>query len=369
MIKILHVVHTMECGGIETMLMNIYRKIDRTKIQFDFLINGAKENYYTEEIIALGGNVLNVTPKRESLVKNIRDTVAVMKRGNYQIVHIHQDSMISFAILCAKKAGIKNIFTHAHTTSANGWYRKTLAIFGRKYIDKNATLKFACSKAAAEWIYGAKEDEYILFKNAIDAFKFRYKSEITYNNRKELGIQNDQFVIGTCGRFSVEKNQKFLVEVFAEIKNSVPDAMLVLIGDGDEKQDIIATAEALGVQKDILFPGMVGDVEYYYSTLDCFILPSLFEGLPLVGVEAQAAGITSFFSTGVTEEIKINPNVYFLPLAIGAKEWAEKILACRCAKKDTYSNIKNAGYDIDDNVELLESTYLKYANNLIGLSK
>ena len=193
--------------------------------------------------------------------------------------------------------------------------------------------------------------------------KFRYKSEVTYNNRNEIGIQRDQFIIGTCGRFSEEKNQKFLVEVFAEIKKIVPDAMLVMIGDGEEKQDIITTAEALGVLNDILFPGMVDNVEYYYSVLDCFILPSLFEGLPLVGVEAQAAGITCFFSTGVTEEIKIINNVYFLPLAIGAKEWAKKILECRGAKKDTYDKIKNIGYDIGANIELLESIYIKYANN------
>ena len=140
MIKVLHVVHSMECGGIENILMNIYRKIDKDKIQFDFLVNGSKDNYYTKEILELGGNVCNVTPKRKNFIKNMIETKRIMKQGNYDIVHIHQDSMIAFGIWCSKKANVKVIFTHAHTTSAIGWYRKLITKLARKYISKNSTI-------------------------------------------------------------------------------------------------------------------------------------------------------------------------------------------------------------------------------------
>lgn len=361
MIRVLHVVHTMECGGIETMLMNIYRKIDREKVQFDFLVNGSKESYYTEEILSLGGKVLNVTPKRVSLKQNLVDTFCVMQEGNYKIVHIHQDSMIAFAIWCAKKAGIKVIFTHAHTTSAIGWYRKGLAQMARLYIVRNATEKFACSKAAASWIYGKKEKNYILLKNAIDAEKFQYNYAQYYKNRCELDIKEDQFVVGTCGRLSVEKNQIFLVDVFAEIKRIKPNSTLIIIGDGDERENIQNRAKELGVWCDIIFPGMVNDVAYYYSILDCFVLPSFYEGLPLVGVEAQAAGIPTFFSTGVTKEIKIIDSVYFLNLEQGASIWAEEIIKKKGVRTNTLEKVRAAGYDIGENVKTLQKKYIDYS--------
>ena len=360
MIRILHIVHTMECGGIETMLMNIYRRIDREKIQFDFLVNGEKENYYTDEILSLGGNVLNVTPKRKNFLKNIIETIQIMKKGNYQIVHIHQDSMISFGIWCAKKAGIRNIFTHAHTTSAIGWYRKILTQIGRKYIKKNSTLKFACSDAAAKWIYG-KDSDYILFKNAIDASKYTFSYDKYLKTRKELSIGKEQFVLGTCGRFSIEKNQKFLIEIFAKIKEKRPDALLILIGDGEEKENLVAVAEKLGVKNNIIFTGLVSNVDYYYDVLDCFVLPSYYEGLPLVGVEAQAAGIPCFFSNGVTKEIKISDDVYFLSIEENsASTWADFILEQFSERKNNYTIVKNSGYDIGANVDLLQKKYFEY---------
>lgn len=356
MIKVLHVVHTMECGGIETMLMNIYKKIDREEIQFDFLVNGKRENYYTDEIISLGGNVLNVTPKRKNFIKNIIETIDVMKKGNYQVVHIHQDSMISFGVWCAKRAGIKKIFTHAHTTSDSVWYRKTLTKLGRRYIKKNATLKFACSEAAANWIYG-KNSDYILFKNAIDASKFRHSKEKYEKIREELSFKKSDIVLGTCGRFSIEKNQKFLIEIFSKIKSKERNCKLVLIGDGSEKESLVELARNLRVEEDTIFTGLVSNVEYYYSALDGFVLPSFYEGLPLVGVEAQAAGIPCFFSTGITSEIKITDNVHFLNLEEGAAVWADYILEHLSDKEDTYEKIKKAGYDIGANVDMLQSKY------------
>lgn len=360
MIRVLHVVHSMDCGGIETMLMNIYRRIDREKIQFDFLVNGEKNNYYTEEIERLGGKVLNVTPKRKNFFKNIKETIKYMKEGQYKILHIHQDSMISPAIWCAKKANIKIIFTHAHTTNIYGWYRKIATYIGRKYIPKNATLKFACSKAAAKWIYGKDVDDYILFNNAIDASKFRYSEEIYNNNRNELGINKNTFIIGTCGRLSIEKNQKFLLEVFAQIKNKINNSKLLLIGDGNEKENLLRFASELGVVNDIIITGLVENVDYYYSVLDCFVLPSFYEGLPLTGIEAQAAGIPCYFSTGITEEIKITKNVHFLPLSDEANRWCNIIIKNHKKREDTYNLIKKSGYDIGDNVKLLEENYIKY---------
>lgn len=361
MIRVLHVVHTMECGGIETILMNIYRNINREIIQFDFVVNGPRENYYTEEILSLGGNVFNVTPKRISLKRNLEETIAVMKQGKYKVVHIHQDSMIAFAIWCAKKAKIKTIFAHAHTTSANGWYRKILAIVARKYIVNNVNEKFACSQAAAKWIYGSKKNDYILFKNAIDAEKFRYSHEQYINNRLKYGLEKEQFVFGTCGRFSVEKNQIFLIDILKEIKKTYKNAKLILIGDGEEKQNIISRAKENGLLDDVIFTGMVNNTEFYYSILDCFILPSFYEGLPLAGVEAQAAGIPSFFSMGITKELKIIDTAFFIELEKGATKWAEEIIKNITEKKDTYGEIRKSGYDIRENAKMLQDKYIEYS--------
>lgn len=358
MVRILHVVHTMECGGIETMLMNIYRLIDKNVVQFDFLVNGFEDNYYTEEILQLGGKIYNVTPKRENFLRNIIETINVMKENNYSIVHVHQDSMISFAVWCAKKAGIKSIYTHAHTTSAIGWYRKMITFLSRNYICKNATMKFACSNAAAIWIYGKKEKDYIILKNAIHAHKFQYDEKICSNNRKKLGI-NEKLVIGTCGRLSVEKNQKLLIEILKDLKSMNKDAILILVGDGEEKNKLIELAESLGVMDSVIITGMVKNVDFYYSVFDCFLLPSFYEGLPLAGVEAQAAGLPCIFSLGVTKELMITPNVSFLDVNKSSKVWAEKILEYCEKKEDTLQKIKDAGYDISDNVKYLQNLYLE----------
>lgn len=365
MIRILQVVHTMECGGIETMLMNIYRKIDRTKFQFDFLVNGSNQNYYTDEIVSLGGRVLNVTPKRVNFLKNIKETIQIMKEENYQVVHIHQDSMIAFGIWCAKRAGIKNIFTHAHTTSALGWYRKMITKIARKYIINNSVLRFACSDAAANWIYG-KNSKYILFKNAIDVSKYRYSKQRCLESRKKLAIANDTFVIGTCGRYSIEKNQNFLIDVFSEIKKRKQNSKLILVGDGNEKNNLISHSKELNVFDDIIFTGLVSNTELYYDVMNCFVLPSFYEGLPLVGVEAQAAGIPSFFSTGVTEEIKVTDEVYFLNLNDGSSIWADSIIKKSKEKRDNYDQIRKSGYDIGSNVELLKLKYKNYSTKVEG---
>ena len=368
MIKVLHVVHSMECGGIENILMNIYRKIDKDKIQFDFLVNGSKDNYYTKEILELGGNVCNVTPKRKNFIKNMIETKRIMKQGNYDIVHIHQDSMIAFGIWCSKKAKVKVIFTHAHTTSAIGWYRKLITKLARKYISKNSNLRFACSDAAAKWIYGNKID-YILFKNAIDASKFRYNDCNYLKVRKKLNINENEFVIGTCGRLSIEKNQKFLIEVFAEIKKVNLKSKLIIIGDGDEKNNLINLSKKLGIYDDILFTGLVENVEFYYNAMDCFVLPSFYEGLPLVGIEAQSAGLPCFFSSGVTEQIKVTNNVFFLNLNEGKKIWAKKISQCDIKRTDNYEKIRESGYDIGSNVTFLQSKYFDYASAKDGEKK
>lgn len=365
MIKVLHIVHTMECGGIETMLMNVYRHIDRTKIQFDFLVNGSAQNYYTNEILSLGGKVLNVTPKRVNFFKNIKETTCILKNGNYQVVHIHQDSMIAFGIWCSKMAKIKTIFTHAHTTSAQGWYRRFITKNARKYIVKNSNLRFACSKEAANWIYG-KNVDYLLFRNAIDASKFRFSKKKYDECRKKLHINNNTFIVGTCGRYSIEKNQKFLIDIFFEIKKTKKDSKLILVGDGAEKNNLISYSKDLNVFEDIIFTGLVNNPDLYYNVMDCFVLTSFYEGLPLVGVEAQAAGIPSFFSTGITKDLKITDEVYFLDLKKGAMAWSEFILKNSKDRRDNYRKICEFGYDIGQNVKLLESKYESYSSNLKG---
>ncbi len=359
MIRVLHIVHTMNCGGIETMLMNVYRNINRDKITFDFLVNGSKDNYYTEEIISLGGNVLSVTPKRKNFIKNIIETYKIIKSGNYDVVHIHQDSMIGFGLWCAKKAKVKNIFTHAHTTSADGWYRRLITKLNRKYIRKNADVKFACSSAAAKWIYGKNCNDYVLFNNSIDASKYEYNKEKSVNRRKKLNIPKDCIVIGTCGRLAEVKNQKFLLQIFCELKKKKDNSKCILIGDGELRNELLDYAKKHNISKDLIITGMVNNPEDYYSLLDCFILPSFYEGLPLSGIEAQAAGIPTIFSNGVSKEVDITGESLFLSIEESPEKWMNEILNIIGKKKNNYEIVVKKGYDMKGNVKLLENYYLE----------
>ena len=368
MIRILHSVSNMDRAGIETMLMNYYRRIDREKIQFDFLVNKTKPGAYDDEIRALGGNIY-VSPGLSpwKLPAYIRFMKALLRdHPEIRILHGHNEGMMEYALLGAKKAGLKTRIAHAHNTKIIRDYKWPLKIFCKAFIPYTATEYFGCGRDAGVYYFGKKrwaERGYIMH-NAIDPSRFLFSEEIRRSKRAELGI-DDQFVVGHIGRFNLQKNHKRLIGIFAALLRIKPESVLLLIGEGELEEQTRAQVKELGLEDKVRFLGLRSDIPELCMAMDVFAMPSLFEGLPVVGVEAQATGLPCVFSREVTDEVVILPQSSQILLSASDDEWAERIAACDGAvddRKAAIEPVRQAGYDIDSEVAKMTEKYLNWAN-------
>ena len=367
MIRVLHSVSNMARAGIETMLMNYYREMDRDRIQFDFLANKPDPGAYDEEIRAMGGRVF-VSPGLNPVhFPRYKRFVGQLLRDNpdIKIVHAHNEAMGYYALQSAKDAGIPVRIAHAHNTQIIRDYKYPLKMVCKRLLPGAATDYWSCGRDAGIYYYGAKrwKESGFILHNAIDLDRFRFHPEIRARLRKEHGLEN-AFVLGHVGRFNLQKNHARLLDIFAAAAQAAPEARLALIGVGELEQETREKARALGLEEKVLFLGQMANVNEWYQAMDCFVLPSLFEGLPVVGVEAQAAGLPCFFSDRVTDEILLLPEARRVPLEESDREWAEKILACRKAAEDRIlgaERIRRAGYDIHAEAKKLQEIYLSKA--------
>lgn len=351
MIRVLHVVSNMDYGGVETLIMNVYRRIDREKVQFDFMVNGYENCDYAREIKKLGGRIFTVTPKRESLIKNVRDTIRVMKNHpKINIVHIHDDSNIGFSVFSAKRAGAKKIITHAHTTSEFGIRAFTAKLF-RRYIRKNAHIMCACSLDAAKWIYGKKAVEnntVRIYRNAIDLDKFKFNKQVRNEIREKWALK-DKLVIGSVGRMFKVKNQQFLLNIALALKELFSDFKIVLIGNGPDYLKIKQEVARLNLDNYIMLMGKRNDVNEFMQVFDVFVLPSLYEGFPLVCIEAMASGLPIILSDGIPKEVDILGKIKFHSLNDPISDWTDDIIKINTTdRKDNFDKLKSAGFLIDD---------------------
>ncbi len=368
MLRVLHSVSNMARAGIETMLMNYYRQIDREQIQFDFLANKPVPGEYDEEIRSMGGRVF-VSPGLNPLhFPKYRRYVMGLLHDNPEIgiVHAHNEAMGYYALKSAKDAGIPVRIAHAHNTQIIRDYKYPLKLLCKQLLPGAATDYWSCGRDAGIYYYGQKRWEAagFILHNAIDVQRFSLKTEKRDRLRQLHGL-GDCFVIGHVGRFNVQKNHTRLLDIFAEIAETVPEARLALIGVGELEQDAKDKASALGISDRVLFLGQMGDVSEWYQAMDCFVLPSLFEGLPVVGIEAQAAGLPCFFSDHVTDEVLLSPAAQRIPLAADNAEWARAILEKRQAGTDRMQGpdiVRRAGYDIHTEARKLQELYLEMAD-------
>lgn len=367
-IRVLHMLHSMNRGGAETMLMNYYRNLDRTKVQFDFLLTYEKTSDYEEEILSLGGRVFHLTPLTLKNMKTYcRDVEVFLKtHPEYQIVHSHTSSKSAIPLRIAKKCGIPVRISHSHNMFlANGFSAKEILRKAlRKPLRKVSTHNFACSKEAAIWLYGEdfwKNGKVRIMKNAIDLERFSYQEEKRQALRKEYGLE-DAFVVGHVGRFDAQKNHTFLLEIFAEIKKQKENAVLMLVGDGNLKEQIQKQAEQMGITDSIRFMGVREDVPDWMHVMDVFLFPSLFEGLGIVLIEAQTCGLPCYTSKDVVaKEAKISDLLTFVSLEEGPKYWADTMLQYNFSKERS-SHIAEAakhGYDIKKSAKEMQNFYLK----------
>jgi len=346
LIRVLHINGgIMDYGGISSFMMNYYRSIDRTKVQFDFLVHGFEKGVHDVEIVELGGKIYNVPIKSKDYFGNIRALKEIFMSGLYSIVHCHMDAMNTFVLRIAKKCGVPIRISHCHNTEhlTNNFLRYHINEFARRNSVKFATHRFACSELAGNWLFGA-ECEFNIANNAILVDKFNFNSEKRVRYRDELKI-GTSIAIGHIGRFDYQKNHSFLIDVFFEIMKESNKYKLLLVGEGYLKKDILEKAESLNLKDHIIFLGERRDISELISAFDIFVLPSLFEGLPVVGVEAQANGLACVFSSNVSKEIALADNVVFISINC-AQEWAKKIMDLDYLRLDSSEKIKRLGYDI-----------------------
>lgn len=355
-IRILHVVTYMGRGGLETMIMNYYRHIDRNLVQFDFLVHREFRADYDDEIEAMGGRIYRL-PRLNPFSLSYRKTLSTFfaNHPEYKVVHCHLDCMAAIPLKAARKSGIPKRIAHSHGSNQNHNLKFLIKLFYRRLIPAVATDLFACSQKAGEWMFNGAP--FTIMRNAIDANQFRFDPIEAQRMKAKLELQNC-FTVGHVGQFREEKNHLFLIDVFAQILKHCANGRLLLVGKGPMMEPAVAKAAELGISDKVLFLGARSDIPDLMQAMDVFVLPSIHEGFPVTTVEAQAAGLPCVISSGVPIECKLTDPIDQLPLSDGADAWASRILQFRnYDRTDTYPIIQAAGFDIKSNAQWLEEFY------------
>ena len=364
-IVVAHVIGKWLGGGVESVVMNYYRHIDRTKIQFDFICDEDSTNIPYEEIEKLGGKVILIPPYQK-VFKYHKKLKEVLKSGGYKIVHSHINTLSVFSLFAAKCAGVPVRIAHSHSTTNKKEKKKNLLKqVLRPFSKVFATDYMCCSELAGRWLFGNKEYDkgnVYLLNNAIDLDKFKYDEEKRKEKRKELNIEDSTLVIGHVGRFVEQKNHRFLIDIFNEVHKQKENSILLLAGQGPLMEEMKEKVKILGIEDSVKFLGQRNDINELYQAFDVFCLPSLYEGLPVVGVEAQATGLLCIFSDDMTKEIKVLDTTEFLSLKQSAEEWTYTILkkSKSFKRKDTQKEITDKNFNIKNEIKKLEREYMMF---------
>ncbi|MDP0507232.1 MAG: glycosyltransferase family 1 protein [Fusobacterium sp. JB019] len=362
-IRILQVLATLNIGGAETLVMNIYRNIDRSKIQFDFMIHTNEKCDYEDEVLALGGRIYRVSRykgKNHFIYKKEWNNF-FKNHKEHKIIHGHIRSIAAIYLKIAKKYGRITI-AHSHSTASRGnsleQIAKNIMQLPIRYI---GDYFFACSNEAGKWLFGKKilnNKNYKLIKNGIEVEKYIFNEKKRKKIRKALKL-NGKFVIGHVGTFTYPKNHKFLIEIFNEVYKINPNSILLIVGEGSLEKQIKEQIKKLKLESKVIFAGSVLNVGDYLQGMDSFLFPSIFEGMPMSLIEAQASGLNCIVSDSITKESKILNSVKYISLKESSKYWARKILetSYENGRRNTSKEITNNGYNIKSIVKDLEDVY------------
>ena len=363
MIRVLHSVSNMDRAGIETMLMNYYRHMDREKIQFDFLCNKNKPGAYDAEIRSLGGRIFHapgLNPAKYPAYLAYMGALFAQEPG-YRILEAHNGALGVYALHAAKVHGVPVRIFHAHGASIAKDWKLPLKIVCKALLPRNTNGCFSCGDAAAAYYFQkqvAAAKQYVYVPNAIEVERFVFDGKIRDKIRQENGLAQ-KHVVGHVGRFMKQKNHCFLLAVFEEVARRDPEAVLVLLGEGERQDAVRRTVQERGLQDRVLFTGNVGNANEWYNAFDVFVLPSIWEGLPLVGVEAQANDLPCLFSDTITREIGLLQTTKFLSLQAPAAAWADAILDgfARRERKDNTALLTRNRYNIAWEAGKLQQRY------------
>jgi len=360
-IRILQVQSSMDRGGAETLVMSLYRKINREQVQFDFVVNSKQIGAYEEEIRQLGGRVIRCPAFRGyNLIGYVRWWKEFLTHSEYRVIHSHIFGTASIFLSVARAQGLHTI-CHSHSTSnGKGLYSAIKFLFQLpvRYVSDSM---IACSDDAGKWLYGKNvvhNPRYEVWKNGIDVQAFRFDGERRDRVRAQLGV-TDQVVLGHVGRFIPVKNHKFLIKVFKAYHETQPKSVLLLVGEGPLVEEAKELANELGIGEHVLFLGVRKDIPDLLAAMDCFLLPSLYEGFPISAVEAQASGLECFISDRVPHDIQITDDLTFIPIDEGVQPWCDALLASHNSsdRDQAYKKVVDQGYDITEMAAYVERFY------------
>jgi glycosyltransferase involved in cell wall biosynthesis len=351
-VRVLVLISSMDAGGAETFIMKVFRTIDRNKIIFDFLVCDHKKGFYDDEIKNLGGKIVYGEFKSRHPIKSFTKIYLTVKREQYKVVfRCSEHPMAYLDLLAAKLGGAKILMIRSTNTSAGGGgLSNILASVFRPLLNSISTVKMAPSTEAGEWLFGKRmmaKGEVYLMNNGVEVDKFTFNQDIRDTMRQELSL-NDKFVIGHVGRFNIQKNHSFLLDIFAAIAEKCPEAVLMLVGQGELEQEIKNKAQALMLDDRILFMGIRPDINRLMMAMDVFVFPSLYEGMPNTIIEAQATGLPCIISDTITREAAITDLVAYKSIAEKAEIWAQLALSAPNFRREPHlmEIIQTKGYDI-----------------------
>lgn len=364
-IRVAEVIGQWNNYGVETLMLSLYRNVDRSKVQFDFIINGGPVGKVpTEEIESMGGRVIVVPPYTRPREQH-EALVNLFKQERYAIVHSHTSTLCFFSLWAAKSAGVPVRIAHCHTMAGKGEYAKNAVKYTLRLLSHIYPTHYAASSLmAGEWLFGKEgtlESGMFYMPVARDLTLFRFDPNRRKEMRERLAVA-DRLVIGHLGRFVPQKNHEFLLEVFKEVRKIDDRALLLLAGNGPLEARVMNRAEVLGIAEDVLFLGQRDDAPDLYQAMDVFVLPSLYEGVPGTGIEAQAAGVPFVFASTITDEATILPSAQRLSLELGSQKWAETIIeASNSPRIDSYAEMTGAGYNIEAAAQGITDYYVQLA--------
>lgn len=366
MTKILMIGMTDNRGGIESFIINYYRKIDRNRFKIDFINIYDKGLFFEDEILKNGDKIYSLPNYYKHPIKYIKELCKIITINKYDISYCNMNSAVMLYPLIASKMGhVNTIVCHSHNSSSDkGVLKRILHFINKHFIKLFANKYVACSDKAGKWFYSQKTrsgKDYYVISNAIDADKFKFNIDVYKEYRDKLKINEDSLVLGHVGRFDKQKNHEYLIDIFNEVHKKNKNSYLLLIGIGELKNEIELKVKKLNLSNNVIFLGLRNDTEKLYQCMDVFVLPSLYEGFPLVCVEAQCSGLKCIFSSNISPETKLLDTTILFPIDVPAEEWANKILEYKkniTNRKNGYINVVKKGYDLNSEIlrfqEMLE---------------
>lgn len=359
--RILIIGLTERMGGVETFIYNTTQFSDKTKYEYDYLVHGANNCVFQDQINDFYDNSKHIYFIRKYKSNPIGCMIDLIKfywenGSKYDYVHL-QTGATSEVLYVFPYCLFYHFKVISHSHNGNGYNRGINAAF-RPIVNMISKKRLACSMVAADWLFGKKGCTAQIINNGIDTTKFIFSEENRNLIRIQYGIEKE-LVVGHIGRFSEQKNHLFMLDIFNEVVKSFPTAKLMLVGEGERHNEVQNNVRKLGLEENVLFCGKQLDTAAYYSAFDVFLMPSLYEGLPIVGIEAQASGLPCVFSSTISKQICITENASIMSLEQDAKKWAANILETRATdnRSEYCKRMSEKGYDIHKTTEILEKVY------------